>query len=290
MEISFLFCLIPSRRLLNFPWIFEIVWSEISTVVPKFGVYYTKSSNGPLVSAILSEGVWPSDMLWRSTPAILSTILEEGPVRNHEEIKLLVNWSEFSRHKVAFLEFGSSDGPWDWRIAFPEFMSNLLPGGLASCKVELEIDTHPFHSTYTKPLPQYLNMLFENQPSPALAPLDMSSMGISTMIMSPNSSCYPKLSLKIRVSKPWHTTKTRPTFVDTECVFENDFDTFPMCITFANPSPLAYITFDNFPSVIYCMVHEIGVLTCTCPYISGMFHPLSIFKRSYLTLQTSVVP
>jgi hypothetical protein len=92
METLFLSCPIPSRTLLNYPWIFEIVWNEISAIVPKLGVYYTKSSHGPLVFAILSVGICPSDMSWGIDPAIFSTTLEGGPVRNGKYIQLLANF------------------------------------------------------------------------------------------------------------------------------------------------------------------------------------------------------
>ena len=129
------------------------------------------------------------------------------------------------------------------------------------------------------------------QPSIALAPLDISSMGIITTVMSPNSIGLHQCLLENHLHKPWHPTKICPISFDTYCPFENEFDGHLPCLLFANHSPQLYITYDNFSSVIYCMVHEIGVLQCRCDDIFGMISPLpylmsltSNIHQKYITM------
>ena len=57
-------CQLTSRILLQIPRILGAVCVERSTLVPKIGSSYTKSSYGPLVSAILKLGSCPLDMSW----------------------------------------------------------------------------------------------------------------------------------------------------------------------------------------------------------------------------------
>ena len=113
---TLLFCFrILSRRLLQIPRILEAFCVEISTLVPKIRLSYTKSSYGPLVSAILKLGSCPLDMSWELLPTIFSATLDKDLVRTDEEIEVFVNflyWGilpEFRRHKVVFLEFEKPD-------------------------------------------------------------------------------------------------------------------------------------------------------------------------------------
>ena len=166
-------------------------------------------------------------------------------------------------------------------------MSKILPSGLAQRQVELEIDLYPTCFTYTKPSLEYSDIPCMNQLSTALAPLDISSMGIITTVLSPNSIGFHQCSLENHLHKPWHPTKICPISFDTYCPFENEFDGHLPCLLFANHSPQLHITYDNFSSVINLMVHEIGVLKCTCDDIFGMISPLPTFHQPYLMSLTS---
>ena len=167
------------------------------------------------------------DMLWKIVPAIFSTTLEKDLVRIHLENEFLVNFvclgisSEFRRHKVIFLGNEKSDRPPRWCVVITGSMSKILPSGLAQRQVELEIDLYPTCFTYTKPSLEYSDIPCMNQQSTALAPLDISSMGIITTVLSPNSIGFPQYSLEKYLYKPWHPTKICPISFDTYCAFEN---------------------------------------------------------------------
>ena len=47
---------------------------------------------------------------------------------------------------------------------------------------------------------------------------------------------------------------------DTYCAFEKDFDHYMQCLLFSTLHPQLNITYDNIFIIIYCMVHEIGIL------------------------------
>ena len=296
LETSLFCCHMTSTRLPRMSRILEDVCVEISTLVLKFASSYTKSSYGPLVSAIFNVSICPSDMSWEMLLAMFSATLNKDLVRIHKEIKLSVNFlcwgifSEFRPHKVDFLKIEKSDRPQRWCVVILGSITRILPSGLASNKVELEIDLYFSRFTYTKPSLQYLDLPHMNQILRALAPLDLSSMGIITTVLSPNSIGFTQHLLETRLHKPWHPTKICPIFFDTYCVFEKDFDSHWLCFLFANHSPQLYITYDNFSSVIYCMVHEIGVFECACSHIFGMFSPYPTFQKSYLMTQISISP
>ena len=115
LETLLFCCRMTSRRLPRISRILGALCVEISTLVLNFGSSYTKSSYGPLVSAILNVSICPSDMLWQMLPATFSATLEKDLVRIHKEIKLSVNflcWGIFSEirpHKVGFLKIEKSD-------------------------------------------------------------------------------------------------------------------------------------------------------------------------------------
>jgi hypothetical protein len=204
-------------------------------------------------------------MLETDISASISTIFQLHTIKTRSEKLVLVKFlygrifGDFSPQKVGFLESGDSDWPWRWRVGFLGYQPHFLRAGFASDKVELEIDLPFSLSTYTKLSIQYLDVPRSNQISPALAPLDISSMGILNTFPSPNFNSFTQHSLENNPPKPWHPTKISPYFQLTYCDVVNAFFGVSLCFPFAEPSPLAHKSNDNFFSVIYCVVHEIRV-------------------------------
>jgi len=113
---------------------------------------------------------------------------------------------------------------------------------------------------YTKPYLTYMYLPSLSYIISDLALLDISSMSINNQFIHINYSLNRFGSKDIHPYIPLYPAKICPISFDTYCAFEKDFAYYLQYLLFATHYPQLNITYDNIFIIIYCMVHEIGLL------------------------------